>query len=255
MKDATPPAIGAVVPPVIDQAARPAIDAAALPLSRERARAIARAFLPTRRFGSRWDYHYTRSKLGSDPLYPGICAALRGSSAPLLDLGCGLGLLAHALRDDGIVLAYCGVDNDAGKIARARAAAARRQLANVAFETVDLARGLPAHHGSVALLDVLQFLAPDAQARTLDAAIAMLTPGARLVIRTGLDEHGGRARITRAVDVLSRLLGWMNAGPTRYPNEAALRAKFDAAGLQAQFTPLSGNTPFNNWRIVVIRPE
>ncbi len=245
----------AATPPGVDASARPAVDAATRPLSRERARAIARAFLPTGRFGSRWDYHYARSKLGSDPLYPGICAALRGSTAPLLDLGCGLGLLAHALRDEGIALAYRGVDNDAGKIARATAAATRRQLADVAFGTVDLARGLPAHRGSVALLDVLQFLAPDAQARTLDAAIAMLTPGARLVMRTGLDETGGRARITRAVDVFSRVLGWMNAGPTRYPNEAALRARFAAAGLQAQFTPLSGNTPFNNWRIVVTLPE
>jgi len=239
----------------MSDATRPVADPATLPLSRERAGAIARAFLPTRRFGSRWDYHYTRSKLGSDPLYPGICAALRGSSAPLLDLGCGLGLLAHALRDDGIALAYRGVDNDAGKIARASAAAARRRLGDVAFEVVDLAGALPAHRGSVALLDVLQFLPPDAQVRTLDAAIAMLTPGARLVIRTGLDERSGRARLTRAVDVFSRVLGWMNAGPTRYPNEDVLRAKFDAAGLQAEFTPLFGNTPFNNWRVVVTKPE
>lgn len=245
----------AATPPGTGAGPRPAINVATRPLSGERARAIARAFLPARRFGSRWDYFYTRSKLGSDPLYPGICEALRGSSAPLLDLGCGLGLLAHALRDDGIALAYRGVDNDAGKIARAVAAAARRQLARVTFDCVDLAQGLPEHRGSVALLDVLQFLAPDAQARTLDAAIAMLTPGARLVMRTGLDEAGGRARITRIVDVLSRVLGWMNAGPTRYPSEVALRAKFAAAGLQAQFTPLSGNTPFNNWRVVVTKPE
>lgn len=72
-------------------------DGATRPLSRERARAIAAAFLPTRSFRSRWDYHYTRSKLGSDPLYPGICDALRDTTAPLLDLGCGLGLLAHAV--------------------------------------------------------------------------------------------------------------------------------------------------------------
>ena len=150
---------------------------------------------------------------------------------------------------------YRGVDNDAGKIARAGTAAGRRQLADVAFQTIDLARALPEHRGSVALLDVLQFLSPDAQARTLDAAIAMLTPGARLVIRTGLDEPGGRARITRAVDVFSRVLGWMNAGPTRYPKADALRAKFEAAGLEAEFTPLSGNTPFNNWRVVVTKPE
>lgn len=241
--------------PAIDSALPPAVESAVLPLNRDRAHAIAAAFLPPRRFVNRWDYHYTRSKLGSDPLYSGICAALRGTTAPLLDLGCGLGLLAHALRDDGIALPYRGVDNDAGKIARASAAAARRHLGDVEFASVDLARELPTHRGSVAILDVLQFIPPEAQVRILDAAIAMLTPGARLVIRTGLDERGGRARITRWVDVFSKVLGWMNAGPTRYPNAEALRAKFAAAGLQSEFTPLFGNTPFNNWRVVVIKPE
>jgi hypothetical protein len=50
------------------------------------------------------------------------------------------------------------------------------------------------------------------------------------------------------------VLGWMNAGPRSYPSADALRARFDAAGLQAEFTPLFGNTPFNNWRVVATRP-
>ena len=228
--------------------------AATRPLPRERAQSIARAFLPDHVLGSRWDHYYVRAKLGSDPLYPGVCAALRGTSAPLLDLGCGLGLLAHALRADGIDLPYRGVDNDVGKIARARRAAARSQLHEVAFDAVDLARELPAHRGSVAILDVLQFIPPEAQHRAVAAAIAMLTPGAKLVIRTGLQDGSGRARVTRAVDVFSRVLGWMNAAPKAYPDADALRAQFAAAGLQAEFTPLFGNTPFNNWRVVATRP-
>lgn len=229
------------------------------PMAREQARAIAAAFAPARLFGSRWDYFYSRSKLASDPLYPGVCEALRDSTAPLLDIGCGLGLLAHALRADGIGLHYRGIDNDAGKIERARGAAQRQGLVDVGFDCVDLAgAGFSldslGHRGSVAILDVLQFIPPDAQDRTLDAAIAMLEPGARLVIRTGLDDGGRRARVTRAVDVFSRVLGWMNAGPNRYPCADALRAKFDAAGLVSEFTPLYGNTPFNNWRVVAERP-
>ena len=30
--------------------------------------------------------------------------------------------------------------------------------------------------------------------------------------------------------------------------------RFDAAGLQSAFTPLYGNTPFNNWRVVASKP-
>ena len=230
----------------------------ARPLPRAQVRDIAQAFLPDRALGNRWDHYYARAKLGSDPLYPGICDALRGTTAPLLDLGCGLGLLAHALRAQGIALPYRGVDNDAGRIARAKRAAVRADLRDAVFDTVDLAGtsladALGSHRGSVALLDVLQFIPPQAQARTLDAAIAMLAPGAKLVIRTGLADGSGRAHVTRAVDRFSRVLGWMNAGPSRYPDAGDLRARFDAAGLRVEFTPLFGNTPFNNWRVVATR--
>lgn len=214
---------------------------------------IARAFLPDRWYGNRWHYHYSRAKLGSDPLYPGAIDALRDSHAPLLDLGCGIGLLAHALRAVGVGLPFLGVDNDAAKIAQARQAAGRAGLSAVDFDVVDLGAGLPAHRGSVAILDVLQFVPPDAQERIVDAAIAMLAPGGKLVIRTGLDDGSRRAGVTRVVDALSQRLGWMNSGPKRYPNADALRAKLDAAGLQAHFTPLYGNTPFNNWLVVATR--
>jgi SAM-dependent methyltransferase len=216
--------------------------------------AIARAFLPARWYGNRWHYFYSRGKLGSDPLYPGVVDALRGTHAPLLDLGCGIGLLAHALRRAGVALPYRGVDNDATKVGHALRARDNAGLHDVSFAVVDLARGLPVHRGSVALLDVLQFVPPQAHGAIVDAAIAMLVPGAKLVIRTGLEDGGSRARFTRQVDAFSRVLGWMNSGPKRYPDADMLRARFDAAGLQAEFEPLYGNTPFNNWRIVATKP-
>ena len=228
--------------------------AADRPFDRGTSIRIARAFLPARWYGNRGHYYYARAKLGSDPLYPGMVDALRGSRAPLLDLGCGIGLFAHALRECGVALPYRGVDNDAGKLAQARRAAGTAGLVDVAFDQIDLASGLPPHRGSVALLDVLQFVPAQAQDGILDAAIAMLVPGARLLLRTGLDDGSARARTTRRIDALSRLLGWMNAGPQRYPDADGLRARFEAAGLHCEFTPLYGNTPFNNWRVVATRP-
>lgn len=224
-------------------------------LSRHEATAIARAFLPARRFGNRTPYYYVRGKLAADPLYGGIIAVLTDSRAPLLDLGCGLGLLAHTLRRAGVALPYRGVDNDVHKIDRARIAAQRAGLAATQFDTMDLSTTLPEHAGSVALLDVLQFLAPTAQERLLDAAVAMLTPGASLVLRCGLDDGSWRAQVTRKVDEFSRWVRWMNAAPTRYPSRDALEQRFAAAGLQTTFSPLFGRTPFNNWRIVATKPR
>lgn len=224
------------------------------PFDRATAARIAAAFLPAHPLGNRWDYYYTRTKLGSDPLYPGVLQALRGSEAPLLDLGCGLGLLAHALRLDGQTMAYRGVDNDAAKIKRAQGVAGKSALADTTFDVVDLAQGPPTHQGSVAILDVLQYLDAAAQKVLLDEAIHMLTPGARLVIRTALGDSSRRGQTSRITDRLANLIGWMQSRPRCYPNVDAMRTQLADAGLQTTFSPLYGNTPFNNWLIVATKP-
>jgi 2-polyprenyl-3-methyl-5-hydroxy-6-metoxy-1,4-benzoquinol methylase len=223
------------------------------PFDRETAARIARAFRPARWHGNRYDYYYTLAKLRSDPLYPGVLAALRGCDAPLMDLGCGLGLLAHTLRGDGQRQPYAGVDIDAGKIARAARIAERAGLHDARFTTADLVQALPDHHGSVAILDVLHYLPDEAQHAMLDAAAAMLVPGARLVIRSGLGDDSGRHRTTRAADWFGHLAGWMQTNPRRYPSRAFLEQRLHAAGLESSFQPLYGKTPFNNWLIVATR--
>jgi SAM-dependent methyltransferase len=219
-------------------------------MTRPQAQAIARAFLPTHPLGNRYDYYYTRTKLRTDPLYPGVLAALRGTDAPVLDLGCGLGLLAHALRADGQRQRYHGVDIDAAKVRRAGAIAARNGLQDTRFQVVDLGQSWPEHHGSVAILDVLQYLDQAMQANLIRSVARMLTPGARLVIRSGLGDSSGRGRTSRITDVLAHLAGWMQEVPKCYPTRESLQTQLDAAGLQATFAPLYGNTPFNNWLIV-----
>ena len=220
------------------------------PFAREDARSIARAFLPRHVLGNRYDYYYTLTKLRTDPLYPGVLQALRPTTAPVLDLGCGLGLLAHALRADGQALPFYGVDIDAAKIRRGRDVAARTGLADVRFDVLDLGAGMPDHRGSVAILDVLQYLTPDRQRELLDSVIAMLTPGARLVIRSGLADDSSRSRTTRITDRLANLAGWMQERAKCYPTADGLRTQLEGAGLRTTLRPLYGDTPFNNWLIV-----
>lgn len=220
------------------------------PFAREDARSIARAFLPKHVLGNRYDYYYTLTKLRTDPLYPGVLQALRPTTAPVLDLGCGLGLLAHALRADGQALPFYGVDIDAAKIRRGREVAARTGLADVRFDVLDLGAGMPDHRGSVAILDVLQYLTPDRQRELLDTVIAMLTPGARLVIRSGLADDSSRSRTTRITDRLANLAGWMQERAKCYPTADGLRMQLEGAGLRTTLRPLYGDTPFNNWLIV-----
>jgi hypothetical protein len=114
-------------------------------------------------------------------------------------------------------------------------------------------RERPSHRGSVALLDVLQYLPDAVQERLLDDAIAMLVSESKLVIRSGLQDDNARSRTTRMVDRLANAIGWMRSGPLRYPTRDWFERKLADAGLVAEFRPLHGRTPFNNWLIVASR--
>jgi SAM-dependent methyltransferase len=200
-------------------------------------RHIPPTFLPRRHL-----YWYARCKLASDPLYAGVGEALRGTSEPLLDLGCGIGLLAHTLSAQGFGADYRGCDNDADKIAAAIAAAETAGLRRASFACMDLAGAtFPVHRGSVVLLDVLQFIAPDAASALIERAATCLSLDGRLVIRSGLQASSLRTYFTRVIDALSRRIGWMNATPQQYPRRTDLEA------------PLRGRLPFNNWLIVAER--
>ena len=220
------------------------------PLDRARSRTIARAFAPRHLLGNRHDFLYTLIKLRTDPLYPGVLAALRGTRAPVLDLGSGLGLLAHALRQDGQSIAYRGVDIDADKICRGARVAADIGLRDVRLEVMDVGTETPDHSGSVTILDVLQFLQPAEQHALLVKVAAMIAPRGRLVIRTGLQDESGRSRTSRVSDRFANLVGWMQERPRSYPTADGLRRSLEGAGLQVSLAPLYGSTPFNNWLLV-----
>lgn len=222
-------------------------------LTNAQARSIAEAFRPVRVWGNRSDYFYTRSKLGSDPLYDGVLQQLPDDGQPVLDLGCGLGLFAHVLRQRGDSRCYLGVDLDAAKIARARRAAT--QLDDVHFDCLDLQAPLPARAGHVLLLDVLQYLEAGAQQALLRAASARVVRGGRLLLRTPLATGDGRDRTTRVADRLAWLVGWMGTRPCHYPDPKVLQATLTEAGLQVTAPrPLHGRTPFNSWLLVAKRP-
>ncbi len=217
--------------------------------------AIARAFLPTPNSFDRYHYYYARAKLATDPVYDGVLDALRGTQQPLLDIGCGIGLLAHALHADGQALAYAGMDVDARKIAAAHIGARNASLRDTRFAVADIAREPPRHHGSVAILDVLQYLSEPGQRHLLHlCAREWLAEGGRLVIRSGLREDNTRSRVTRVADRLARVVGWMQAQPQHFPSREWFAQQFQALELRFDMQPLRGNTPFNNW-LIVARPR
>jgi 2-polyprenyl-3-methyl-5-hydroxy-6-metoxy-1,4-benzoquinol methylase len=82
-------------------------------------------------FDTRFLQYYTRGKLSRDPVYDAVIARLRGSTLPLLDVGCGAGIFAFYLRECGLEMPLTGIDHDAKKIAVANTVASR--YANVSL--------------------------------------------------------------------------------------------------------------------------
>lgn len=203
-------------------------------------------------FPGRWDRNYVPAKLRSDPLYAALAANLRHSDLPLLDLGCGLGLLAFYLRASDIHVPIVGLDYDRRKIDSARRAATLSQGEGLTFSHHDARSGLPAHRGNVSILDILQFFTPAGQETLLQLAASRVAPGGKLIIRSGLRDASWRFKITVLGDLLAKATFWMKAAPTHYPAAADFHKILSPFGT-VEITPLWGGTPFNNHLIVLTR--
>jgi SAM-dependent methyltransferase len=204
-------------------------------------------------FPGRFDSHYVASKLRTDPLYAAVENEIRDSELPLLDLGCGLGLVAFYLRSAGVDVPISGFDYDPRKIALAKRAAARFGDRGLSFAFRDLRTDIPEHCGNVCMLDILQYFSPDEQNRLLGEACTRVAPGGKLVIRSGLRDDSLRFRITQLGDLLAKATFWMKGGPKHFPTAEDLKNHLSSHG-NVRIAPMWGNTPFNNHLIVLKKP-
>ena len=202
------------------------------------------------RYRGRWLQGYVRGKLRSDPVYLETIGVVGAFPAPVLDIGCGPGLLAHCLNACGVDVPYTGLDADSRKISSAKESI--RELASVRFEHADCLL-LPDWQGHVALLDVLHYLDAETQMRLLDEAIPRIAPGASLIIRTVLRDRSWRFRATQAEELFIRGSRWIRGGVKHYPRAEELLSPLRDAGLSVAMPSLFGHTPFNSFLVRATR--
>ena len=210
------------------------------------------------RIAALYDHHlqrsYIRGKLASDPVYATTTALIAGSSLPLLDIGCGIGLLGQYLHAQGHSQPYLGLDHDLRKITAGQQAVRRAGLdAVMQLQHADAAE-LPPTHGHVALLDMLHYLSAERQRSLLQAASRHLAPQGCLIIRNVLREKNGYFHATRIAEFFLHASGWISAGPQHYPSADELCSTLEGAGLDVHIESLRGRTPFNNY-LIVARPH
>ncbi|AIF47447.1 class I SAM-dependent methyltransferase [Dyella japonica] len=196
---------------------------------------------------------YVKGKLAADPAYAATAALVMNKPMPLLDIGCGIGLLGQYLYARGAVTGYLGVDNDMRKIEAGNRALRLSGLDGVLQLRHSDGMERQSIRGHVALLDVLHYLPGDGQRALLANAVAHLAPGGRLVIRTVLRERSWRYAFTRLSEFFLSASGWMRTGAQHYPSIGELRAPLEASGLSVSVRSLHGKTPFDCYLVVAER--
>lgn len=171
----------------------------------------------------------------------------------VVDLGCGLGLLALWLRHHGNAQRMVGYDQSEWKVAAGMEAARR-----LGYDAVELHRGdmLGADLSgadAVCAFDVLHYLEPTQQREFLKKLAVAAKSGARVLIRTGVRGSGWRSWLTVLEEVCTRVVGWIRGGSFNFPTLAQLETFFRDEGCSIESRPLWGRTPFSSYWLVIER--
>jgi SAM-dependent methyltransferase len=213
---------------------------------------------PYRRCG-RFTYEFAGHKIASDPVYSAILTrGLLQGRQRILDLGCGLGLLAATLR----AAQHCSRRGEwPASWPQAPCAASIRgiELKTAAVERAQQALGSLADivqgdirvadfgtADAVVILDVLHYIEADAHRALLERVHQTLHPAGLLLLRVGDAAAGLRFRISQCVDytvMLARGCGFRRLYCRSVAQWCALLRQ---CGFETRVMSMSEGTPFAN---------
>jgi 2-polyprenyl-3-methyl-5-hydroxy-6-metoxy-1,4-benzoquinol methylase len=196
-------------------------------------------------FSQRWLRHYVRGKLRRDHIYATAWELLRSSASPILDVGCGVGLLAFYLRERACRQPVLGLDVDARKI-RYGAKIAAGHYRDVDLRFHDVGKTVPDFSGNIALVDVLHYLPPAKQTALLARLAERVEPGGMLIIRDCPREAGPRYWITWLAERFAQAISWNLDSTLHFPSRASIDDIFGVAEFERERRPPRGASPFNN---------
>lgn len=202
-------------------------------------------------FPQRWLRHYAGRKLRADTVFEMAYDLLGASKEPILDVGCGVGLLGFYLRERGLQQRITGLDIDARKVQIGRQAAVGR-YDHVHFQEQDARGELPVFHGNVALFDVLHYIEPVRQAALLSQLAARVAPGGMVLVRDCPRDGSARYWATYLGEIFAQTISWNIGGALYFPSRDSIIGGFNAAEFTIAEKPAWGGGPFNN-RLYIFR--
>jgi 2-polyprenyl-3-methyl-5-hydroxy-6-metoxy-1,4-benzoquinol methylase len=166
------------------------------------------------------------------------------AEGPVLDIGCGHGLVGNLLALTGPRRRVLGIDIDPAKIAVARRTVGDRP--NIRFEVGDAARLPAGSYRAVTIADVMYLIPPATQRVILGSIAAALTPGGVLVWKSQIQQPRWKYAITYGQEWLMTRLGpTKGAGLHFLDREESLQA-IRAAGLRPAMVPMPSPRPYTD---------
>jgi hypothetical protein len=203
---------------------------------------------------SRWLRGYVRGKLAWDPVFPIVRREIVHRQQPVVDIGCGLGLLGISMRAAGIPLRFRGTDIVPWKVNKAKDAVRYYGFEDIGFDVSDALSTQIPPGATVCMIDVLHYLDPASQTVMLGRLADAADAGSLVLLRTGLRGTGLRYFLTLLEELWTRISGWIRGGAINFPSRSDLERFFAGRGIEASISPLWGRTPFAS-HLVRIEPR
>lgn len=201
-----------------------------------------------------WLRGYVKGKLRGDPVFDAARSSVEQLMLPVVDLGCGLGLLGMWLRAHDINVPYRGCDLGGWKIVAGNKAAQRLGLSDFMLEEADMCRFPLESPRIVCAFDVLHYLPAADQEMLVLRLAGAARQGSVVLLRTGVRGCGWRTFATTTEEWWTRLTGWIRGGRINFPQLDELVATFEREGCRVDGQPLWGKTPFSShWLRVCAR--
>jgi 2-polyprenyl-3-methyl-5-hydroxy-6-metoxy-1,4-benzoquinol methylase len=197
------------------------------------------------RFRRGWLRNYVVNKLRSDPVYPAVYELVKNSREPLVDVGCGVGLLGFYLRERGFQQPITGLDFDRRKI-RYATEIGNSNYCQLEFRRHDIREETPPFRGNLAILDVLHYLSPADQKTLLVRLRNQMALGGLLILRDSPRDGTARYWFTYLAEIFTQCITWSVATPLHFPSRETICQNFDTKEFLFEGKPLWGGTPFNN---------
>ena len=165
-------------------------------------------------------------------------------SGPILDLGCGHGLVTNLLALGAAGREVRGIDIDEAKVAAARRTVGGRT--NVRFEVADATELEDGPYAAITVADVFYLIPPAGQRRLLASCARMLAPGGVLLWKSQVRRPRWKYAITWGQEWLMTRLGPTHGQGLYFLDTDESLGALAAAGFRAVARPLRSWRPYTD---------